>query len=558
MTFELVEQLVGWPHFTIDASEGTTIELICQESHDPARTAWIDTHMFLGSRFVCREGLNQFETFDFESLRWLQLHIRNATRPVIVSAVGVRRRVFDWPNQSQIDCAEPALQRLFEAGINTLHNCAQETCVDGMGRERQQYSGDGGHQLQAIRFAFGETRLPARFLRTFSQGLSRDGYFLDCWPAFDRLARMVQRQMDATAWGPLLDHGVGFNFDCWQHYLETGDLAALREPYPRLLRFAAYLEQLRDADGLLPVADIGVPTVWIDHDAYRRQRHKQCAFNLYTAAMFQHALTPLARAFEDSDRARHFTELGQAILAATIQRFWSTEQGLFINNLPWLDEEHAARLCDRSLATAVLYDQCPGGQIAAVARALVECPPELGLSYPANACWRYWALARLGRADVVLKDFRDRWARMASVVQNNTIQEIWNARPDTADQWSHCAVAPIYVLFTDIAGIRPSAPGFARCKVRPQLGDLGHLDLTAYTVRGPIRLVARLTGDHHRVSLTLPPECTGELLVPAGAATDLQLLAGDHPLGLRIYRLDPGTTHEFSLPSQPGIENRVP
>jgi hypothetical protein len=197
----------------------------------------------------------------------------------------------------------------------------------------------------------------------------------------------------------------------------------------------------------------------------------------------------------------------------------------------------------------VLYGQSPGGQVAAIARALVECPPELGLSYPANACWRYWALARLGRVDVVLKDFRERWARMASVVQNNTIQEVWDARPDTADQWSHCAVAPIYVLFTDIAGIRPIAPGFARCQVRPQLGDLGHLDLTAYTVRGPIRLVAERVGDQHRVSLTLPPKCTGELLLPAAAATDLQPRAGDHPLGLRRYRLEAGTTHQFSLPS---------
>ncbi|HEX5692985.1 MAG TPA: alpha-L-rhamnosidase N-terminal domain-containing protein, partial [Roseiflexaceae bacterium] len=280
-TFEFPEQIVGWPYFTIDAPEGTIVELMVQESHHPARTAWLDTHMFSWSRFVCREGLNRFECFDFESLRWLQLHVRNATRPVVIREVGVRRRMFDWPHAPQIQCDEPALQRLFDAAINTLHNCAQETAVDGMGRERQQYSGDGGHQLQAIRYAFGETRLPARFLRTFSAGLTRDGYFLDSWPAYDRLARVMQRQIDASGWGPLLDHGVGFCFDCWQHYLETGDLDALREPYPRLLRFAEYIASLRGSDGLLPVENLGVPAVWIDHQAYRRQRHKQCAFNLY-------------------------------------------------------------------------------------------------------------------------------------------------------------------------------------------------------------------------------------------------------------------------------------
>ena len=105
--------------------------------------------------------------------------------------------MFDWPNRPRIRCSEPELQRLFDASVNTVYNSDQETCVDGMARERQQYSGDGGHQLLAIRCAFGEPRLSERFLRTFSEGQTPKGYFLDCWPAFDRLARLMQRQMDA-------------------------------------------------------------------------------------------------------------------------------------------------------------------------------------------------------------------------------------------------------------------------------------------------------------------------------------------------------------------------
>lgn len=71
-----------------------------------------------------------------------------------------------------------------DATVNTLNNSAQDLIVDGMGRERQQYSGDCGHQLHAVMGTFGETRLPCRFLITYSQGLSSEGYFLDCWPAY--------------------------------------------------------------------------------------------------------------------------------------------------------------------------------------------------------------------------------------------------------------------------------------------------------------------------------------------------------------------------------------
>ena len=68
-TFEFQEQIVGWPHLTIDAPEGTIVELMWQEVHDPAGPPWLDTHFFSWARFICREGLNRFETFDYESLR---------------------------------------------------------------------------------------------------------------------------------------------------------------------------------------------------------------------------------------------------------------------------------------------------------------------------------------------------------------------------------------------------------------------------------------------------------------------------------------------------------
>jgi hypothetical protein len=548
-TFEFSEQVIGWPCFTIDAPAGTIVEVLPQEAHAADGPAWLDTHFFAWSRFICREGVNRFETFDFESLRWLQLHVRNASRPVTIRDVGVRRRQFAWPNEPHIRCSEPALQRLFDAAVNTLRNSAQETCMDGGGRERQQYSGDGSHQLHAIRYAFGEARLPARFLRTFSEGMTPEGYFLDCWPAYDRLARVMQKQMDGAYWGPLLDHGVGFNFDCWHHWMQTGDLEALREPYPRLLRFAGYLASLRGEDGLLPVENLGIPTVWIDHDAYRQPRHKQCAFNLYAAAMLQHALAPIARAFGDEQWARDADQLGGSILRATVARFWSAERGLFVNNLPWLPEEKTPRLCDRSLATSILFDQCPDGNTAAAVRALAECPAEMGLSYPCNANWRYWALAKAGHTEVIVHDFRRRWATMRSVIENNTIQETWQAQPDSASDWSHCALSPIYVLMMDIAGIRPTAPGFARYQVRPQPGGLGRLELTAYAPPGPFEFLSEPVPDGYQIAVTTPPQGEGELLLPPGSQTDLAPLAPDDPQGLKRFRLRAGQINRCTLKS---------
>jgi hypothetical protein len=240
LTFELEEQIVGWPYFTIEAPEGTVVEMMVHEAHEVGGPVLLNTHFNAWARFTCAEGENRFEAFDYESLRWIQLHVHHAEGPVTVSQIGVRRRIFPWPDQAQIQCNDPELQRLFHATVNTLHNSAQDIIVDGMGRERQQYSGDCGHQLHAIYMTFGEQRQPARYIKTFSQGLTEDGYFLDSWPAYDRLARLFERQMQLTQWGPLLDHGVGFVFDNYYHWMYTGRLDDLRESYPRLLTFVNY------------------------------------------------------------------------------------------------------------------------------------------------------------------------------------------------------------------------------------------------------------------------------------------------------------------------------
>ncbi len=173
-------------------------------------------------------------------------------------------------------------------------------------------------------------------------------------------------------------------------------------------------------------------------------------------------------------------------------------------------------MCDRSLATALLFGFCPRNDTATIVRTLADCPPSMGLSYPANAGWRYWALAEGGRTDVILREFRERWAMMDSVLLNNTVAEIWNAHPDSGDLWSHCAIVPLYVTFMSIAGIRPTAPGFAQCTIRPQPADLRQLELTLRTVRGDIHFRSSgLRGDRE-LTLEVPIHRPGD--TSAGSA----------------------------------------
>ena len=110
LTFEFAEQMVGWPYFTIEAPAGTTIEMMVQEAHQVGGPALLNTHFHSWTRFICREGINHFETFDFECCRWVQLHVHGASGKVTISNVGMRRRVFPWPHSPAMRVSEPPLQ----------------------------------------------------------------------------------------------------------------------------------------------------------------------------------------------------------------------------------------------------------------------------------------------------------------------------------------------------------------------------------------------------------------------------------------------------------------
>ena len=523
LTYEFKEQIVGWPYFTITAPAGTIIEVMVQEGHEVGGPAMLNTRFHSWTRFICKAGTNTFEAFDFESLRWLQLHIRNGRGTAVVEKVGVRRRVYPWTAIPQFSCSDESIEKVWNASVNTLRNCAQDTIVDCMGRERQQYSGDIGHTIHAIYYAFGETQQIARYVDTFGQGLTNAGYFLDCWPAYDRLARIAQRELQLTPWGPLLDHGIGHIFDAYYYYLYSGDLVALEEAYPRFVRFFEYLLSIRSEDSLLPVENLGTPTVWIDRDAYAMQRHKQCVFNMYAAAMLQHALAPLCTAHNQTDVAARVAQFGKELQDAVVGYFWSRNLNTFVVNQPWLFEERDPRFCDRSLATAIMFNMCPGDRITESVRLLEEMPDTVGLSYPANAGWRLWGLTEGGRGEVVVKELRDRWGKMRSVHENNTLSEGWDARYDTTDQWSHAPVAPLYLLYMGIMGLRPTRPGYTEFEVKPQLGDLTSLSATAQTAVGPVRMEASGSLGNRTLRVQAPARGDGYLVLSSQETVTLEL-----------------------------------
>jgi hypothetical protein len=104
-------------------------------------------------------------------------------------------------------------------------------------------------------------------------------------------------------------------------------------------------------------------------------------------------------------------------------------------------------------------------------------------------------------------------------------------------------VAPLYVTYQSLAGIRPLEPGFKRVELRPQLADLEELEFIAHTVRGPLHFSAKGKVGARELMIDLPPGCEGELILSRQEKVTLAAIDKEgSPPNCRRYRLPAGSS----------------
>jgi len=104
------------------------------------------------------------------------------------------------------------------------------------------------------------------------------------------------------------------------------------------------------------------------------------------------------------------------------------------------------------------------------------------------------ALYEAGEGDVALRLMTDRsgdrsWPHMVYDVGTTITLEAWDNKYKPNQDWNHAwGAAPANIIPRCLMGVQPIEPGFAKVRIKPQVGDLktGSLDLP--TVRGTIHV----------------------------------------------------------------------
>ena len=128
------------------------------------------------------------------------------------------------------------------------------------------------------------------------------------------------------------------------------------------------------------------------------------------------------------------------------------------------------------------------------------------------------ALFEGGNSEAALRlltsDSKRSWLNMLR--EGSTItMEAWGNEFKSNQDWNHAwGAAPANILPFRLMGIRPTEPGWSRCEIRPQTAWLREADCRVPTIKGPVSMSIRRTGNCYSMSVDIPAGVKADIFLP--------------------------------------------
>ncbi len=596
LVIDFEQQAVGYLQLELDAPEGTVIDANMFEGIDDSGIFW--THLVRNSlRYVCRAGRQTFRSSVRRGFRYVSLTIRGASGPLKIYNVRLLLSTYPVERRGRFTCNEIALTRIWEVAAYTAQLCMEDTYTDCPTYEQTFYVGDARNSALVNAVAFGAYDLTERCLRLVAQSLS---------PQIDAFKKVRQRNVPALT----TDHVVSgwFNvipmwtflwiWNIWEHYLITGDQDTLTTLYPHvqecLRRCAGFLTERN----LLDIPDVSNLVDWTPMDMPRDgeitannvllvECLRRAALMAETIAGFT---TDSARANQLHSAAENYRADAQRVRDAVNNFCWSEERGAYVDTVrdELAYERYAARMREREIEpetreryydrervseptnTLVLLCDCaPAARAERIMPLVLAAQEEDFVNVEPNwkPGWTREKLVPVGSPWFLFFTMETMIARGEVATAINTIRKHWGYmlakgattfwemfRYWTDEHWSRSlchgwAASPAYILSSQVLGVLPTAPGYARIRVAPHICGLRWASGSVPTPHGDVSVRWSLQGGIWRVEVSLPAGIPGEMVFTERVEQPQHVTDARGEVmmneGKWIVRLPPGSRAEY-------------
>ncbi|MBZ0276830.1 MAG: hypothetical protein K8I60_11830, partial [Anaerolineae bacterium] len=465
-------------------------------------------------RVTFREGRQTWEAFELSGFRYLQITIRHCERPLKLHAVRLNFTSYPVESIGQFTCSDDLLNRIWEAGANTLRCCMLDGYVDCPSREQRQWL-DAYLDSLINYVAFGDPHLAAKMLRQVAQSQQADGLTMMVAPGDFAVLRFTNIPDFCLYW--ILAIGAYLDY--------VGDLTIIDELYPAVVKAIGWFERHLNAEGLLTDVPHWVFVDWAEVD-----KHGQVtALNAQFVAAVRVAAR-LAKFAESSRDAARFETLAETVSAAVNEHLWDEERGVYV------DARHrgvlSKRISQQNNAAVMAYGVAPEERwprmfatildderlvltrfgAAQADNIVFDEAQHVVLAQPFYMHFLHRALCQTGQHQVMLDNIRRRWGAMVTA-GDRTFRESWQIIELTSlcHAWSG---TPTFDLSTEILGIKPLEPGFARFTIAPHPADLAWARGAVPTPHGAVEIAWESSEDRFAFTVTVPENSEGLVTLP--------------------------------------------
>jgi hypothetical protein len=225
------------------------------------------------------------------------------------------------------------------------------------------------------------------------------------------------------------------------------------------------------------------------------------------------AMSQMAEAVGKDNDARQFAEAASRVKRSFNEKLLDKAKGVYV------DGEGSSHSALHANMIPLAFDLVPPEYVPSVA-AFVKGRGMVCSVYGSQ--YLLEALYAAGEGDYALELMTDRstdrsWPHMIYDVGTTITLEAWDNKYKPNQDWNHAwGAAPANIIPRCLIGIQPIEPGFAKVRIKPQVGSLTSGSLDHPTVRGTIHVdFESIPGRSFVLNAVLPANVAGVVFLPA-------------------------------------------
>jgi len=501
----------AYPQLTVSGGKGAKIKLTYSEAlfddklHKADRDA-LDYTDAQGQKHDRKAaGLNdlflpdggQHRTFEplwWRTWRYLDLDITTADQPLTLESLQAQFTAYPFEERAKLITGDPGLDKIWEISWRTARLDAHETYMDTPYYEQLQYIGDTRIQALISYTVAGDDRLARKALEAFNNSRISDGITRSRYPS--SLPQNIPTF--SLLW-------IGMLHDWW---IYRPDPAPVRESLEGTRSVLGWFAQYEQPDGLLGKLPWWSFIDWVSKGEIPTYsaNGESCVITLeYLGALNDAA--GLEQALGDPHVAELHRGRAEHVRQGLYTNCWNAQRGMLADN-----PDHN-RFSQQANILAVLYDVAPKAEQQELLKRMLAIEPGTTPDGALSASYyfRFYlarALEHAGMADEYLDSLKP-WRDLLPLHFSTWPETPGDTRSDSHAWTSH----PIYDLLTLVAGIEPDAPGFAKVRIEPHLGNLPSLVASFPHPEGLIEVKYERRGTGLEATITLPGKLSGTFVL---------------------------------------------